>query len=210
MKSCRMYLILFLIACSGTTAIAATPICKKSNPRPAAQPLCDTCLPSVPCRIVSPSSDTCVTSIKSGDLQIRLGGLNRETAEIYFGEAEFCQYTFPSDVRLCASHFVIARQDGGFGAFAVRTGKCANTLFLFARIPRTQEWTTVCLAFSDHTPVSIEWITSRLLRIRHGTGLEQTMVVRVDESNDMWKQLSPKPGTIGSVAKWNADSLKWE
>lgn len=158
------------------------------------------------CTAVAP----CYTSLSSGPLQIRISGVNRNTAEIYFGEAEYAQYAFPAEHFLCASHFMLAPQKNDFGAFLVRSGKTLNTVTLFGRIPRTEDWTSTTIEFPEGAPLSLEWVTSRILRIRHGGDLKSILVIRLDEADDAWKQLSPKPSAIGSVKRWNAATLAWE
>jgi len=150
--------------------------------------------------------------VKDGPLQIRTHKPNHSVLEIIFGDKEYMLFETGGTRAICCSDLAVAEQKDDSGAFALRRGPHRNTVTLFGRIPKTQEYTCVDIQLGSELdgPLFVEWRTSHLVKVWLGNNPAREAVFRLDEADKAWKQVAPIPGDVPGVRKWNADSLKWE
>lgn len=129
----------------------------------------------------------------SADLKVRVVGSAFDTIEAYFKDELYFRDTFPHSCNLhCGNHVAVAPKND-FGTFAVRFGKCGDSVRIYgwkkdAEKPEMQE-----LTLEPGYPVRICWETSRILKVHYGPRQAKEYVIRFSDADQAWLPLYQTP-----------------
>jgi len=125
----------------------------------------------------------CKAGDESGDLKIHIVGNRANTVEAFFKE-EYFRIDFPLTWDLgCGSDVKLAKKNT-FGTFAVRFGMYRDRFQVFGwKEGKFQPEQTSVILLERGYPVTLEWVTSRILKVRYGRRLMKEYVLRFNDAD---------------------------
>jgi len=150
------------------------------------------------CQPVPPPVYMCPTVLTAGnepeDLKVYITGPRFDTIEAYFRH-ELWRDTLPGAINLhCYCNVVLASKNP-FGTFAVRFGANHDTLRVYGwKTSNPQpEWRTLTL--EPGYPIAMEWVTTRILKVKYGPQYEKECILRFNDSDQPWTQFNTADNT---------------
>ncbi len=149
------------------------------------------CWPTCP-RWVEPPTQL-ATGSDPEDLKIHIEGPYFDTIEVFF-QNQFYRETFPNTAWLQYGNCIALAPKNPkkpLGTFAVLHG-CGSSVKVYG-------WTTspvpppksMEIPVDMGCPVTMQWVTDRILKVRYGPGLAKETIVRFDDATPAWTQLYP-------------------
>lgn len=136
-----------------------------------------------PCSTVS-KPRRCSTGDELGDLAVHVGGNKSNVVEAFFEEENYFRIEFPETWDLgCGSDIKLAKKND-YGTFAVRFGKCRDRFQVFGwKVGKQKPEETPIIVLEEGYPVTLEWVTSRILKVKYGQGLQKEYVLRFNDAD---------------------------
>ena len=146
---------------------------------------------------------TCETAFYAGDqpndLQVHVVGRALDTLEIYF-QNEVYRETLPGTVLSNRCFAVFLAQKNPLGTFAVRFGQHSDRVIAFAYNTdvKTKPVSTKELRPFPDEPVTLRWMTDRILKLTPANDIDRSMIIRFSDSPKKWERFDP------ATNKWDS------
>jgi hypothetical protein len=141
------------------------------------------CWPTCP-RWVPPPPTELSTGNDPEDLKVHIVGPRFDTIEVYF-QNQFYRHTFPNTSWLQYENRVVLAplnpKQSPVGTFAVLHGG-GTTVTVYGWVSSPLRPVSTDIAVVPSCPVTMQWVTDRIFKVRHGPGLSKETIVRFEDS----------------------------
>ena len=148
------------------------------------------CLP--PCPRYVPPPPPPPTELETGpdsdDLKIHVIGPQFDTIEVYFKTEYFYTEKFPNTWYLQYGNRISLAKKNKFGTFAVLVGD-GSLVRAYGWKSSVQKPEALDIPVEKGYPVQMQWVTDRILKVRHGDCLSKSTIVRFNDVDKAWTTL---------------------
>jgi hypothetical protein len=146
------------------------------------QPPCPRWVPPPPC------PTELATGPDTDDLKIQVVGPHFDTIEVYFKTEYFYRETFPHTWNLHCGNRISLAAKNKFGTFAVLVGD-GSLVRAYGWKSSVEKPVSIDIPVEKGHAVVMEWVTDRILKVRHGSWLSRSTIVRFNDADKPWTEL---------------------
>lgn len=125
---------------------------------------------------------------ESDDLRVHIVGRSYDTIEAFFRN-EMVRDALPQSMNLHCFQSVLLAPKNPFGTFAVRYGPRGEFVKVYGWKKDEARPQTRALSLEPGYPVRMEWVTTRILKVRHGAYGHREVIVRFNDADVAWTGL---------------------
>jgi hypothetical protein len=128
------------------------------------------------------------TGPNSDDLKVHVVGKSRDTIEVYFKTEYFYREQFAGAACLQQGNAIALACKNKFGTFSVRLDN-KSIVKAYGWRANKEKPESIEIPVTKNCRVVMEWVTDRILKVRHGHGLSKSTIVRFNDADNAWTEL---------------------